>query len=534
MYNSYFGFKETPFSVTPDPRVFYTNRLYQEALSALLYGIEAKKGFIVITGEVGTGKTTLLRKLMRNLEATTHSVFIFNTHLSFPELLQLILHDLGLAHDGKSRVTMIQELNDYLIAQLQKGHIVSLLIDEAQNLSDETLEGLRLLSNLETDKEKLLQIVLMGQPELEVKLDQPQLRQLKQRVALQCRLARLRDQEVGPFIDFRLRAVGYEGEGLFNPDAVKQIASYSKGIPRLINIICDNALLIAYGTSQRTVSAEMIKEVANDLRLEEGPKAVRVEAPPIKVAATNGNEGAPRGVEGKPLQYQPRRLALVGIGTLLLLLLFEGGIAIYSEQTEDDLSNLRHKIGNFLEIIGEHFEFSKITGYRQASKESQTSSETVGVDERDQTAEDLKGAEEQLRRAREDLIESKEVLSRNEPATPLRSESPTEPSRERENRDILSPRQSSISKDRARTQVSGDSEIRRKKIELEINKAIRNRAIAGVEVSFMKGTAYLEGQVETETQKSAAEQAARGVAEVKEVRSSIWLNPVLSPLFPER
>ncbi|MGH7772731.1 MAG: ExeA family protein, partial [Candidatus Binatia bacterium] len=133
MYNNYFAFRETPFSVTPDPRFFYTNRLYQEALSALLYGVEAKKGFIVITGEVGTGKTTLLRKLMRNLQATTHSVFIFNTQLSFPELLELILHDLGLASDGKSRLTMLQQLNDYLIDQLQKGHTVALLIDEAQN-----------------------------------------------------------------------------------------------------------------------------------------------------------------------------------------------------------------------------------------------------------------------------------------------------------------------------------------------------------------------------------------------------------------
>ncbi|MGH7772379.1 MAG: AAA family ATPase, partial [Candidatus Binatia bacterium] len=371
---------------------------------------------------------------------------------------------------------------------LQKGHTVALLIDEAQNLSDEALEGLRLLSNLETDREKLLQIVLMGQPELELKLAQPQLRQLRQRVAHQCSLAPLKDQEVKSFIDFRLQAVGYEGEGLFNPDAVKRIAFYSKGIPRLINIVCDNALLIAYGTSQRTVSVQMIEEVADDLRLKEESKAIRaVEAPAIKVAVTNGNEGASRAVEERPHQVKPRQLAWVGIGTLLLLLLLEGGVTIYSQQTEHDLADLRLKVGNFLGIIGEHFEFSKITGYRQASKESQTSSETVGVDERQVSAEE----QAQLR-------------------------------------------QSSISKDRARTQVSGDLEIRRRKIELKINQAIRNRAIAGVEVSFMKGTAYLEGQVETENQKTAAEQAARSVPEVKEVRSSISLNPLLLPLLPER
>jgi general secretion pathway protein A len=164
MYNSYFGFSVSPFSVTPDPGFFYTNPVYQEAYANLRYGIEAKKGFIVITGEVGTGKTTLLRKLMHNLEGTIDSVFIFNTYLNFTELLQVILYDLGLAPKEPNKVTMLQELYDYLIAQLKQARIVSVLVDEAQNLSDEALEGLRLLSNLETDQEKLIQIVLMGQP----------------------------------------------------------------------------------------------------------------------------------------------------------------------------------------------------------------------------------------------------------------------------------------------------------------------------------------------------------------------------------
>jgi general secretion pathway protein A len=187
MYNRYFGFRESPFSVTPDPRFFYSNPVYLEAYASLRYGIEAKKGFTMITGEVGTGKTTLLRRLLHNLEHTVHSVFIFNTYLTFPELLQVTLHGLGLAPKDTSKVTMLQQLNDYLIKQLEQGHTVAALIDEAQNLSDEVLEDLRLLTNLETDREKLLQIVLMGQPELEVKLDQSRLRQLKQRVAVQCR-----------------------------------------------------------------------------------------------------------------------------------------------------------------------------------------------------------------------------------------------------------------------------------------------------------------------------------------------------------
>src|ERR1051325_4851877 len=211
MYNSYFGFHESPFSVTPDPRFFYANTVYREAFVTLRYGIDAKKGFIVITGEVGTGKTTLLRKLLQTLEDTVHSVFVFNTYLSFPELLELTLHDLGLSSNGQSKLAMIQQLNAYLIEQLKIGHTVTILIDEAQNLKDEVLENLRLLSNLETDQEKLIQIVLMGQPELQTKLAQPRLRQLRQRVALKCRLHPLKTTEVGPYIDSRLQAIGYEG-----------------------------------------------------------------------------------------------------------------------------------------------------------------------------------------------------------------------------------------------------------------------------------------------------------------------------------
>jgi general secretion pathway protein A len=267
MYNSYFGFSVSPFSVTPDPNFFYSNPVYREAYANLRYGIEGKKGFIVITGEVGTGKTTLLRKLMHNLEGTIHSVFIFNTYLDFPELLQVIIHDLGLAPKEPNKVTMLQELNDYLITQLKQGHLVSVLVDEAQDLTDEALEGLRLLSNLETDQEKLVQIVLMGQPELQARLDRPSLRQLKQRIALQCRLLPLKDEEVGAYVDFRLRTAGYKGKDLFHRDALQQIALYSNGIPRLMNIICDNALLCGYARSQKIVTAEMIKEVARDLGL---------------------------------------------------------------------------------------------------------------------------------------------------------------------------------------------------------------------------------------------------------------------------
>jgi general secretion pathway protein A len=345
MYNSYFGFPESPFSVTPDPRFFYTNSVYEEAYANLRYGIEAKKGFIVVTGEVGTGKTTLLRKLMRNLEDTIHSVFIFNTLLSFPELLQLILHDLGLAAKEPSKVAMLQELNDYLIKQLKRGHIVAVLIDEAQNLSDEALEGLRLLSNLETDQEKLLQIVLMGQPELKVKLDQPRLRQLKQRMALQCRLAPLKDEEAGPYIDFRLRAVGYQGGDLFQPDAIQQIAFYSGGIPRLINIICDNALLTAYAGSQKIVSADRIREVARDLRLGSEGQVTEAETTPTVFVSTERETLIPE-VRNEGPQDKVRRKIGAGVATFLVIVAFVTVASLIDPQ-------------NFLSIAAKRLEVSK-------------------------------------------------------------------------------------------------------------------------------------------------------------------------------
>jgi general secretion pathway protein A len=322
MYNNHFGFSESPFSITPDPRFFYSNPVYQEAYANLCYGIEKKKGFIVITGEAGTGKSTLLRRLMRNLGDTIHCAYIFNTDLTFPELLRVALHDLGLSPQETNKVSMLQELNNHLLGQLKQGHIVSVLVDEAQNLSADTLEGLRLLSNLETDQEKLLQIVLMGQPELERKLDQPTLRQLKQRISVQCRLEPLQEKEVGPYIDFRLRAVGYEGKGLFRREAVHQIAFYSKGIPRLMNIICDNALLNAYASSQDTVSADIISEVARDLRLTPQVQTNEAATSP-KISASSADPEIPTDKAASDVpRHNVRRIAKAGIEGVVVMLFF--------------------------------------------------------------------------------------------------------------------------------------------------------------------------------------------------------------------
>jgi general secretion pathway protein A len=285
-FENYFGFRETPFGVTPDPRFFYSHPLYLEGLAALVYGIKAKKGLILLTGEVGTGKTILLRKLMRQLETTVAFVFISSSHITSYGLVELMNQDLGLANKEKNRLEMIHELNEHLLQQLKKGHTVALLIDEGQNLSDDALEGLCTLSNLETDEEKLLQIILVGQPELATRLTKSSFRRIKQRIAIHHRLQALQTVgEVEDYIRHRLRIVGYEGPEIFNREAVEAVWYYSAGTPRLINIVCDSALAMTCQTFKKKVSAYTVMKAASALLLERGH-----EAPKFGVPET----GAPR------------------------------------------------------------------------------------------------------------------------------------------------------------------------------------------------------------------------------------------------
>jgi general secretion pathway protein A len=267
MYTSAFGLSQKPFNATPDPRFFYTNRGYQEAYATLLYGIQECKGFIALTGEVGTGKTTLLRRLMDNMNPAIKVVFLYNTTLTFDELVEFICAELELTVSGLSRVARLQALNAFLLAEAQRGGTVVLLLDEAQNLSAEALENLRLMSNLETATAKLLQIVLAGQPELETKLADPGLRQVSQRIAVRYRMERLADAEIEPYIDYRLRMAGRDRRALFSDQAVRTLIPYVNGIPRLINIVCDNALVLAYAMDARRVNARMIEDVVEYLRL---------------------------------------------------------------------------------------------------------------------------------------------------------------------------------------------------------------------------------------------------------------------------
>jgi len=263
MYTEFFGFTDKPFDVTPDPRFLYLSPSHQEALASMIYGIRERRGFVSIIGEVGTGKTTLLHTLFNELDKKINTVFIFNTRINFNQLLQNILIELELNPKSTNKSELLYQLNDFLIEKLSLGENVALIIDEAQNLSSAVLEELRMLSNLETDKEKLIQIILVGQPELDFKLRSPNLRQLKQRIGINCYLTPLNHKECMNYISHRLYVVASDNS-VFTPEALKLICEFSHGIPRLINIICDNALVTGYGKGERIIDHAIVKEVIAD------------------------------------------------------------------------------------------------------------------------------------------------------------------------------------------------------------------------------------------------------------------------------
>jgi len=264
MYLSFYGLSEKPFSQTPDPKFLYWNDHYRETIASLRYGIQERKGFITMIGEAGTGKTTLLRKLLDDLGPDVVSVFLFNPNASFEEILEYTLSELGIPAASGRKLAMMQRLNDFLLAAFQEGKNTILLIDEAQDLETEVLESLRLLSNLETSTEKILQIVLSGQPELAARLAQPNLRQLKQRIAVRCRIEPLGRHELADFIAARLSVAGGRSD-MFAPATLDPIWEFSRGIPRLINTCCDNALLLGYAVGKQTIDADVIAEVVHDL-----------------------------------------------------------------------------------------------------------------------------------------------------------------------------------------------------------------------------------------------------------------------------
>jgi putative secretion ATPase (PEP-CTERM system associated) len=274
MYKEFFGLRANPFNVNPDPRYLFLTRHTEEALACLTYGIQSRKGFVLLTGEVGTGKTTLINKLMEWLRLQqVATAFIFNSRMDVPQFLDFMMADFGIPCDSLSKSQLLQRLYNWLLDRYRAGETAVLVVDEAQNLSDEVLEEIRMLTNLETFTEKLLQIVLVGQPELEQRLKQPQLRQLRQRLTLRAKTHPLNLEETKSYIAQRLRIAGSNGEPIFDNDATVAIFRYSLGIPRVINLLCEHCLVSGFVDQKRVIPVEIVDSVARDFDLAEGNAA---------------------------------------------------------------------------------------------------------------------------------------------------------------------------------------------------------------------------------------------------------------------
>jgi general secretion pathway protein A len=265
MYNEFYGLREAPFNITPDPRFLFFSDKHREAFNHVLFGIRERKGFIQITGEVGAGKTTVCRAILSELGPTYKTALILNPMVTATQLMRMVLAELHLEPRKLDRTAYLEILNRFLLAQAAEGNDVVLLIDEAQDLDPELLEQVRLLSNLETDQRKLLQIVLIGQPELREKLNQKGLRQLRQRITVRYHLAPLDRLETERYISHRLRVAGADGRPTFSPWAIRRVHRYARGVPRLINAVCDKALLYGYVNGTYELKARAVGQAIREL-----------------------------------------------------------------------------------------------------------------------------------------------------------------------------------------------------------------------------------------------------------------------------
>ena len=339
MYLDYFRLREKPFNTTADPRFLHLTRGHREALAQLVFGVRESKGFLLLTGEVGTGKTTLLRALLERLSPETAVAFVFNSTLPFDEMLEYILEDFGVSQPGTSRAQRLFALNRFLIERRRAGEQAVLILDEAHNLDIPTLEQVRLLSNFETAQEKLLQIILVGQPELREKLKRREMRQLYQRIGLRAQIEPLSDDEVREYINTRLRVAGGRGAQLFTRQALKRIAAYSQGIPRVVNILCDHCLVIGYADEAGTITRGIVEQgieagfdltYSQDVRLDYAfyvPLHFTMPEPPLPIVPLYVNvylppQPAPRRCYAwgqtlrRVLDARPERVALVASGGL--------------------------------------------------------------------------------------------------------------------------------------------------------------------------------------------------------------------------
>lgn len=353
MYREFFGLHTKPFELVPDPRFLFSSRSHRQALSYLEYGLQERAGFILLTGEVGSGKTTLIRNLIGQLDDNTCRSLVFNTRVSPEQLLSLINDDFGLDTTGKDKVALLRDLNDFLIAQHAARRRPIVIVDEAQNLNPDVLEEIRLLSNLETNQAKLLQIILIGQPELRVIINQPGLRQLRQRISITCHIDPLTREETESYVLHRLELAGNREAVRFHDGTFDFIYGFSKGLPRMINIFCDFLLLAAFVEDTAELTMELVEEVAGDFSA--GTELPAVEKLPVAMDAELIAD-LPARIAG--LEAVMRRLESAQAGQVTMLerlAMYENILKVLIAQQKEELGRLqegqRQTLGRLDEVL---------------------------------------------------------------------------------------------------------------------------------------------------------------------------------------
>jgi general secretion pathway protein A len=306
IYLNFYGFERDPFGVTPDPDFLFMTPGHREALAQLLYAIQEKKGFILVTAEIGMGKTTLLEALRRELDSNTAVAYISNSLLPFPAILEYMFDEFEIDKPGDSPAQRLVTLQNFLVERHRAGQNTVLILDEAQNLYPQTLEQIRLLSNFETTKEKILQIVLVGQPELLARLEMPELRQLKQRIGILCSIPPMTRSGTRNYIRTRLRMAGAQDLGVFTEAALQRITEYAAGIPRVVNTVCDHCLLIGYADQTRRIDPDIVEQAIGYLEVGARPR------PRIRATVRRARGRA------RPSRISPLRWGLFGMTTALV------------------------------------------------------------------------------------------------------------------------------------------------------------------------------------------------------------------------
>ena len=534
MYENYFGLDTLPFGITPDPRFSYDTPDCRKAMASLCSGIEGRRGIILITGEPGTGKTRLVNDFLQRAQAKIRTACITAPNLIGTQLLYVVLNELGVVPSSHDRTTLTRQLKDYLIEQLEKNRFVALLVDEAQQMSNEVLEELRLLSDLQTNGNKLIQIVLVGQPKLEERLEQPGLHKLSQRIAIRCRLVPLTDEEVGFYIEARLKTAGLQQKNLFDPKALGKVALYSNGIPRVINTICDSALLTCFGLSKKTVSADMIEEVARDLDLLAQPSneklnvaqpdSAKEEASSRKeVAGVTATSQRPLAAEIQDVFMMAaprrpginRRLSLPSLATgfgLGVLTAAGVGAFFYSQENKNYVSELAARVLNGTDRRESVNDGAPKPGaLPEVSPAAQLKDVQPTIAEKPLVAKQPPD-ESSVGATPAPIVEPSQIGSLptvDSPDQPL--EKPTAKTDER-------------NENPKRPTIRGSNKVASDRLEFDVHRAIAKHLIRGVEVSVVDGTVFLRGRVNTDNQKIAAAKAASNVPGVKYVRDEIVVN----------